>query len=613
MLTHSSGNSSPRARQPTQRFARGFKNSAPRGRAPGLIALTLCACAFAFLAPAARAQSLPWGVYLCQYVIVGVAADPAVPDVTFQYPLAGCSSTFVQTVPLTNGFDSGSVVGMGPGYSDNGEAAVTANATLGTLSAALSVNAVSDKGIVSTGAEESLGWNDTFTITSSAGLAKGTPVTLNITMNYSGKVEPPISGSDEVYMQFLTYNAPSPVPLQISDPGIYVYALDGPGSTSATLQVHVGDTFQLGARMNTSLSASEGDSTSNGSIGPADGTLSSAFTFTLNIDPAQPCISYTTASGTPYFSKSAPAPCSGPPTCAQIVQGQVHTATGWGTGVPNQGLPITIGAKFTPNYGLTLEDAATACGFDHFNFQQVVTEDYGPPPATCSSQTPTAPYVDPPPGGWQDLGCDNPYPFYISQANLADGPVPHFCPLNADLPIKNDSTNTLTFCDAPNNPALTPGILTSGHTDSFWTALVGVTASGQPFGAPTNTCENLVCNNAATLTPLWTMTWTDSFDGAREGGIMGPFLGGISSMPPPDPTSGTGGIVIVNSGTPLVGDVNGDGVVNCADLAVVKASFAKKLGQAGFDPRADVNFDGVVNIVDLSTVARALPAGTVCH
>ena len=66
------------------------------------------------------------------------------------------------------------------------------------------------------------------------------------------------------------------------------------------------------------------------------------------------------------------------------------------------------------------------------------------------------------------------------------------------------------------------------------------------------------------------------------------------------------------SKVPLLGDVNGDGVVNCADLAIVKAAFGKKTGQAGFDPRADVNGDGIVNILDLSTVARQLPVGTTC-
>lgn len=69
--------------------------------------------------------------------------------------------------------------------------------------------------------------------------------------------------------------------------------------------------------------------------------------------------------------------------------------------------------------------------------------------------------------------------------------------------------------------------------------------------------------------------------------------------------------LVVSSGV-LTGDVNGDGHVDCADLAIVKAAFGKRIGQTGFDPRADVNHDGVVNIVDLATVARALPSGTVC-
>ena len=63
----------------------------------------------------------------------------------------------------------------------------------------------------------------------------------------------------------------------------------------------------------------------------------------------------------------------------------------------------------------------------------------------------------------------------------------------------------------------------------------------------------------------------------------------------------------------IPGDRNGDGLVNCADLEIVKASFGKSLGQPGFDPRADVNEDGAVNVLDLAMVARQLPAGTSCH
>jgi uncharacterized repeat protein (TIGR01451 family) len=63
----------------------------------------------------------------------------------------------------------------------------------------------------------------------------------------------------------------------------------------------------------------------------------------------------------------------------------------------------------------------------------------------------------------------------------------------------------------------------------------------------------------------------------------------------------------------LPGDVNGDGVVNCTDVAIVKAAFGKKVGQPGYNMAADVNNDGVVNLLDLAFVTQHLPAGTKCQ
>jgi hypothetical protein len=60
-------------------------------------------------------------------------------------------------------------------------------------------------------------------------------------------------------------------------------------------------------------------------------------------------------------------------------------------------------------------------------------------------------------------------------------------------------------------------------------------------------------------------------------------------------------------------DVNGDGKVDCSDIAIVMASFGKKIGQSGFDVRADVNGDGIVNVKDLALVSQQLPAGTACQ
>jgi hypothetical protein len=63
----------------------------------------------------------------------------------------------------------------------------------------------------------------------------------------------------------------------------------------------------------------------------------------------------------------------------------------------------------------------------------------------------------------------------------------------------------------------------------------------------------------------------------------------------------------------LVGDANRDGVVDCADLDLVKASFGSRAGSRAFNPDVDVDMNGVIDIRDLSMVARQLPAGTVCR
>ena len=63
---------------------------------------------------------------------------------------------------------------------------------------------------------------------------------------------------------------------------------------------------------------------------------------------------------------------------------------------------------------------------------------------------------------------------------------------------------------------------------------------------------------------------------------------------------------------PTAGDLNSDGKVDCADLAIVKASFGKRCGQAGFDSRADTNKDCVVDVRDLAFVSQKLPVSTRC-
>lgn len=56
--------------------------------------------------------------------------------------------------------------------------------------------------------------------------------------------------------------------------------------------------------------------------------------------------------------------------------------------------------------------------------------------------------------------------------------------------------------------------------------------------------------------------------------------------------------------SPLLGDINGDGVVNVLDLVRVASPFGQRA-----EGKVDVNGDGVINIIDLVKVAGAIGAG----
>ena len=62
----------------------------------------------------------------------------------------------------------------------------------------------------------------------------------------------------------------------------------------------------------------------------------------------------------------------------------------------------------------------------------------------------------------------------------------------------------------------------------------------------------------------------------------------------------------------VVGDVNGDGVVNCQDLTAAASSVGKRSGQPGFLPTADIDLNGVIDIRDIAAISRLLAAGTRC-
>jgi pectin methylesterase-like acyl-CoA thioesterase len=62
----------------------------------------------------------------------------------------------------------------------------------------------------------------------------------------------------------------------------------------------------------------------------------------------------------------------------------------------------------------------------------------------------------------------------------------------------------------------------------------------------------------------------------------------------------------------VVGDMNGDAVVNCADLSAAASAVGRQSGQTGFLSTADLDLNGVIDIRDIAAISRLLPAGTHC-
>jgi hypothetical protein len=176
------------------------------------------------------------------------------------------------------------------------------------------------------------------------------------------------------------------------------------------------------------------------------------------------------------------------PACEPIINGSVDVfANG-----------PTISAQFTPRFGLSLDQAAGLCGYDHFNWHQVVTTDPYPPAGLV------APYTDPPNGGGVSFGgaADN-LPFYWDEFpdNIGSG-------YNLE---DNISDSTLFYSDTPAEPNLQ-----LGEFLGFTTSLAGILADN-------------------TWDVLYVFSWKSNFNGT-VGGISRP-----RNIDQPDP-GGTGGV-----------------------------------------------------------------------
>jgi hypothetical protein len=54
----------------------------------------------------------------------------------------------------------------------------------------------------------------------------------------------------------------------------------------------------------------------------------------------------------------------------------------------------------------------------------------------------------------------------------------------------------------------------------------------------------------------------------------------------------------------MLGDVNGDGIIDCKDLRRIGKGFGATTGQPLYDPDADVNSDGIIDRSDLKILAK---------
>lgn len=218
----------------------------------------------------------------------------------------------------------------------------------------------------------------------------------------------------------------------------------------------------------------------------------------------------------------------------------------------------TISAQYKPNGGQKLSEAAQACGYTQFEWQQWITQLPCPspdPPADpsailnpknkCSDSTTTpgnltAPPTinDPPPGGYNLPGLlgipipfkvnYNPYPFYYPKAvagtpnaNVNTGFVSHnpFAPTGSQVPV-NDNDQTFSFSDRPVDQCL-PGGGTGPQSplSAQRTRLCGGPDSTAPEESQlkfTTALVGILQNGSPVILGQW--TWTDDYNG-EIGGI----------------------------------------------------------------------------------------------
>jgi len=209
-------------------------------------------------------------------------------------------------------------------------------------------------------------------------------------------------------------------------------------------------------------------------------------------------------------------------SCSSILQGATTVGTDT-TGTTMKGV-------FAPNFGLSLSQAAAACGFVGFDWTQIVTNLPNPSPFYTADglhlTSSSTPFNDPPAGGYQYQTPPNQaYPFYY------DPNAPSSYALS--LAANEVNNSSLLFLDTPSDPCLSGG-------DKLLIPACG--DANAPPGASLNFATFLVgiLPGGSSSQPLFEWTWADNFNGT---------VGGIATTNtnlPADPGSGTGGITVLS-------------------------------------------------------------------
>jgi hypothetical protein len=165
-------------------------------------------------------------------------------------------------------------------------------------------------------------------------------------------------------------------------------------------------------------------------------------------------------------------------------------------------------------------------------------------------------------------------------------------------------------------PAAGPFLVTSPNTavtlDSGSTQAVTWSVANTNV-APVNTANvRITLSTDGGLT--WPIVLADSVPNSGSANVVIPALASTSARVK---VEAVGNVFFdvsnANFTIRLLGDVDGDGQVSCADLGIVKAAFGKRTGQTGYDARADYNKDGVIDVRDLTYETQHLPKGLTCN